>query len=118
MQRPAANGAREDERMNRSGSIAVAVASTAVVVAGIATVAALALLPAQSSGPVSNVASIVISPKSAATATPIATPGDRGTAVPVRPAGPAVVEPEPGHGGNGGGADDDGHSGKGKGGNG
>ena len=95
--------------MNRSGSIAVAVATTAVLVAGIATVAALALLPAQSSGPVSNVASIVISPTHATTATPVPTPDGHGTAVPVKPAGPAVVEPEPGHGG-----DDGGHSGKGK----
>jgi hypothetical protein len=117
MQRPAAHFAREDERMNRSGSIAVAVASTAVVVAGIATIASLALLPAQSSGPAANVASIVISPKPATTPTAVATPDDHGTAVPVQPAGPAVVEPEPGHGGDGGG-EDGGHSGKGKGGNG
>ena len=104
--------------MNRSGSIAVAIASTAVVVGGIVTIAALALLPAQSSGPVANVASIVISPKPATTPTPVTTPDDRGTAVPVKPAGPAVVEPEPGHGGDGGGDDGGGHSGKGKGGNG
>jgi uncharacterized membrane protein YgcG len=97
--------------MNRSGSIGIAVATTAVVVAGIATVAVLALLPAQLSGPVSSVRSIVISPTTAATPTPVATPDGQGTAVPVKPAGPAVVEPEPGHGGDGG--DDGGHSGKG-----
>ena len=94
--------------MNRSGSIVVAVATTVVVVAGIAAVAALALLPAQSSGPVGNVASIVISPRASSTPTPVATPDDHGSAVPVKPAGPAVVEPEPG------GGDDGGHSGKGR----
>ncbi|MDQ1551420.1 MAG: hypothetical protein QOD50_842 [Actinomycetota bacterium] len=107
MQRPPGITAGEDGRMNRSGSIVVAVATTAVVVAGIAAVAALALLPAQSSGPVGNVASIVISPRVSSTPTSVATPDDHGTAVPVKPAGPAVVEPE--HGG-----DDGGHSGKGK----
>ena len=111
MQRPSGTTAGEDGRMNRSGSIVVAVATTAVVVAGIAAVAVLALLPAQSSGPVGNVASIVISPGSSSTPTPVATPDDHGTAVPVKPAGPAVVQPE--HGGDGGG-DDGGHSGKGK----
>jgi hypothetical protein len=112
MLRPSGITAGEDGRMNRSGSIVVAVATTAVVVAGIAAVAALALLPAQSSGPVGNVASIVISPRASSTPTSVATPDDHGTAVPVKPAGPAVVEPEPGHGGDGGG-DDGGHSGKG-----
>jgi hypothetical protein len=96
--------------MNRSGSIVVAVATTAVIVAGVATVAALAMLPAQASGPVANIASIVISPHASSTPKPTGTPDDHGTAVPVQPAGPAVVEPEPGHGGGG---DDGGHSGKG-----
>ena len=109
MQGRSCESGRENRAMNRSGSIAVLVASTAVVAAGIATVVVLALLPAQASGPVSNVASIVISPNHATTATPAPTPDGHGTAVPVTPAGPAVVEPEPGHGG-----DDGGQSGKGK----
>lgn len=100
--------------MNLSGPIVMAVVSTAVVVAGVATVAALALLPAQSSGPIANVASIVISPRATPPPTPrpTSTPDDSGGAVPVVPAGPTTVHPEPESTQTEGG-DDGGNSGKG-----
>jgi hypothetical protein len=110
-----ARAPRENGGMKRSASVAIAAASGTLVVAGIVATVALALLPAQSSGPVSDVASIVISPKAGSTATPVPTSdpttGASGPAVPVAPAAPTVVEPEPEHGGNGG-DDKGGNSGK------
>jgi hypothetical protein len=98
--------------MNRAGTIAIGALAAAVLVGGATTVAAVALLPAQPSGPVSNVASISIRPT--ASPRPTTVPGGsqgHGSAVPIPPAGPAVVSPEPEHTE---GQDDGGHSGKGK----
>jgi hypothetical protein len=98
--------------MKRAGTIAVAVLAAAVVVGGGTAVVAVAMLPAERSGPVSDVASISIRPT--ASPRPTTVPGGHsgtGPAVPVIPAGPAVVVPEPEHTE---GQDDGAHSGKGK----
>jgi hypothetical protein len=83
-----------------------------VIVGGATAVVAVAMLPAEHSGPVSDVASISIRPTGSPrpTTAPGGHPGT-GSAVPVVPAGPAVVLPEPEHTE---GQDDGGHSGKGK----
>jgi uncharacterized membrane protein YgcG len=100
----------------------IIVGAIAVLAVSAATVIALASLPVQTSGAVSGLAPISISPTGEATPAPQPTRDDRQgePAVTVTPAAPAAVDDKggdsghSGKGSSGGGSDDSGSSGSGK----